>query len=222
MATYVPEKHRKQRACYDAGIALEERAGIGEEMRRIRDIQPSYLGIYDIEDPAENMAAFEAVNAATGSRKLRKLREVYFSVADLDLRKQLIANQREQHKLTLEFFREEVAEAHRKLAEAQRSGANWWIVASIPGLACIAAGYGLFGIPGALGGALVGLFAGRQTEHNAKRNRDEAVAAAEEILKDAERTVVEVSKQPATFSRSEERTGEADAPRPAEPPRSVA
>jgi hypothetical protein len=206
------QKIREQvQACHQTLVELEERAGIAKAAEEIRNELPWYFEIYDAEqysDKRRELAAFET--QMQQDRASRRLRKLYFEVHDIDLRKGLIAKEREEGDLALRFFEAEVDDASRRCRAAQSTGTNWWVWASVWGVVLIGIGFHLFGIIGALGGLLVGYFSGRSIEQSALQARQTAVAEAEREMQEAKQHWDKVRNEPQTFSRREAISGEPD------------
>ena len=143
-------------------------------------------------------------------RITRRIRELYFAVQNIELRKELIAKDREEGGLALSYCQQELTEAGARLATARSTQNHWWVWTSLVGIALLALGFYFFGLIGALGGALVGSLNGRRMEQEALRARDAAVASAEQELKEAEQFWNKARNEPQTFSRREANTGEPD------------
>jgi hypothetical protein len=87
------EIRQQMKARRQALVESEARAAIAEAAETLRKEPASYLGIYDAAEPfsdkqRELTDAVESWHAKSVTRRLRKL---YFSVQDTDLRQQLIA-----------------------------------------------------------------------------------------------------------------------------------
>ena len=197
---------------HKALIELEIRAGIAEAAENLRTEAPSYIGVYDAaelySDEQQELAIAE--EEFHRQRTTRRLRDLYFAVRDVDLRKELIAKDREEGSLALRYWQQEMSDAATKLETARSTHRYWWMWASIWGVVFIGLGFHFFGLIGALGGLLVGYLNGRRTEHEALRTRESAVADAEQELKEAKQTWNEVRNQPQTFSQREAKSGEPD------------
>jgi hypothetical protein len=138
----------------------------------------------------------------------RKLRKLYFGVADPTIRKELIRKQRELESTHLYSVGAEVAEARRNLKTAElQAGGSWWLSAPIVAVVFVSVGYSIFSIPGALAALLVSFFIGRSYEQSASRSREATVKQLQKELIDWEQTYEKVSTRPLTFSAIEERAG---------------
>jgi hypothetical protein len=176
---------QQAKACHQALVDLEARAGIAEAAEKARNEPPNYFSVYDAAEPHSDeqreLEAFE--EQAQQRRATRRLRTLYFAVPDGNLRKELIARHREEGDLPLRFWREEVSDAARRLTAAQSAGKHWWVAASVCGIGRLGLGFYLFGMVGALGGLIVGYFSGRSLEQSALRTRQTAVEEAERELR---------------------------------------
>jgi hypothetical protein len=204
---------RKQmEACHQALIELEASAGIAQAAEALRNEPPDYFWVIGAgerhSDEQREAVAFEEKWHA--DRTTRRIRELYFAVHDVALRKALIAKVREEENLNVRFWQEELSDAAARHRAAQATGTRWWIVASLCGVFAVVLGFSLFGIIGAMGGLLVGYFSGRSLEHSFRRARESAIAIAEEELKEAQDTWDKTRNEPLTFSRDEAWTGEPD------------
>jgi len=225
-AAKLREIRERAKACHRQLVELEGRAGIADVAEKIRDEPPYFLGIYDAAEPwSDKQRELETAEVTLHQQHLsRRLRDLYFSVQDAELCKELIAKARQEGDLTADYFHQERANAAARLQVArQRLDAakwgqtQWWSWASLWGVLLIGIGSYFFGPPGALGGLLVGYFNGRRLEHGAARARESAIAdadrdrdEAERGLKDAEEIWNRVRNEPQTFSRREVSTGQPD------------
>jgi hypothetical protein len=204
----------RAKACHRALIELETRAGIGEAAEKLRKEPPSYWAIYDAAEPYsdEQRELVTAEETFHQKRNDRRLRDLYFSVGDLELRKALIAKEREAGSLALSYWQQDLSDVARRREAARAAHGHWWVWASIWGIVFIGIGFNFFGLIGALAGLLVGFFNGRRMEQEALRARATEVADAESDLNEAEQTWNEVRNQQQMFSQQEAKTGEPDFP----------
>lgn len=86
-------------------IQLEASAGIAEVAKRLRAEPPHYEFIYDAAERLsdEQRALEEGEERSHQARITRRLRKLYFSVSDVELRKKLMAKTREMEGLDLRF-----------------------------------------------------------------------------------------------------------------------
>ena len=206
------EARERIKACHQELIDLETRAGIAETAEKLRDEPPNYLGVYDAAEPYsdEKRELEQAEEAFHQQRTTRRIRDLYFAVRDAELRKALVTKDREEGNLALRYWQQELSDTAARLDKARSTDRHWSVWAYVWGIALLAVGFYLVGLPGALGGLLVGYLNGRRMEHEAVRARESAVANTERELKEAEATWDEVRNQPQTFSQREAQTGEPD------------
>lgn len=206
------ENREQTKACRQELVELEIRAGIADAAERLRTAPPNYYLVYDSAEPYSDAQreAEQAEEAFHQQRTTRRIRDLYFAVQDIELRKELIVKDREEGTLALRYWQQELSDAAANLDTARSMRKDWWAWASVWGIALLALGYYFFGLIGALGGLLVGYLNGRRMEHEALRARDTAVVDAEQELNEAEETWNDVRNQPQTFSQQEARTGEPD------------
>lgn len=140
-----------------------------------------------------------------------KIRDAYFSVADLELRRRLISTERKLHEAWLRSCDDDIRKAERNVAKARAASDRppWEMAALIAGV-CVAVGYVGAGLPGTIGGAVVGFFLGQGTIANAKSKARQHLDSAEDLLKEAKADNEELAKRPEYFTVGEELTGERD------------
>jgi hypothetical protein len=125
-------------------IELEARAGIAEEAEKLRKA-PASLFPAALDKEMYSDAWHEAMKEEELTEKAhvrftdRRLRKLYFTVQDADLRKTLMAKQREIGGLNGHFWQEELADAARRPKAAQRAGRWWWALASFWGAGYVGA-----------------------------------------------------------------------------------
>lgn len=154
----------------------------------------------------DKIAAFVEYNGPSDFRR------VYFGVHDKSLRKALIAKFREQDEHGKNYLPSEIADAKEEIEAIRRGGAIFpWKIPSL--LACVAVwlGYSIWAMPGALAGAVVGLFLGQAEVSRHKYNYAETVRSAEQALSELEK---ELQRDRAwnseTFHATEEESGSED------------
>jgi hypothetical protein len=206
------EVRGQAKACHQELVELETRAGIADAAERLKTEPPHYHLVYDAAEPYSDAQreAEQAEEAFHQQRTTRRTRDLYFAVQDAELRKELIAKDREEGTLALCYWQLELSDAAARLETARSMHKHWWAWASTWGIGLLALGFHFFGLIGALGGLLVGYLNGRRMEHEALRARDTAVVDAQRELKEAEDTWNDVRNQPQTFSQREAKTGEPD------------
>lgn len=174
-------------------FALEERAGVSEQATKARD-----LAVHAMEWPDEEF--YDAKE-----RSLAALRQIYFTVPDMALRRELIHLRRESDR-AMRSASGAVADASKHLAALQRqANALPWVWAGLLAAAGVAFGALLFQLYGAIAGALLGFFVAQGLLARARAQRDEAVRAAQAALDREKRKTSEL------FSAAEEATGQPDA-----------
>jgi hypothetical protein len=91
------EIREQAKACHRTLIELETRAGIVEAAEKLRKDPPNYFAIYDAAEPHsdEQRELERALETSHQEGTDRRLRDLYFTVRDVKLRKELIAKERE-------------------------------------------------------------------------------------------------------------------------------
>ena len=192
---------------------LERQAGIGHAADKAREGPLFPRGAFsDAPFGSDEWQQIREEEDADNERYTRYgIRRAYFSVADIDQRKALIEGQREIHSAWQEMVREGVVEAEGKLTAAKnRGGASAHAWAAFSGAGYVVIGWAVFGLVGAIGGAVAAYFLGQQKIEEAGRRRQKAVAGAEAELKDANEGCKKVLNTAPIFTRSEARTGQAE------------
>jgi len=152
---------------------LEHRTGIYEEAERAREGRLF---------PDVNETPDEYFNEEYDYTR-RRTRKTYFSVADSDLRKQLISCERKIHAISLRRWDGDIQTAEREAHQAAVAlGRLPWGLAAVVGGGCVALGYYMAGLSGSIGGAVVGIFMGFGTIANTKSERQRTLSAAQESL----------------------------------------
>jgi hypothetical protein len=187
-------------------LELEREAGIVKAMDRAREGRFMPLGATGEDVSAEEYFADEHDHFRECAR------DAYFSVSELELRKRLIATQRDIEAQFRRSFEADVLEATKTLNAAKaRSGNEPWGLAAAIAAGMVALGYKFFGLPGAIGGAVAGFFVGQSTVAKAKREVTTEVSLAVESLELTQRSLAEQMLRPELFSVSEEVMGERQA-----------
>jgi hypothetical protein len=103
----------------------------------------SYLGVYDAAEPySDEQRELEAsVETFHQKRATRRLRDLYFKVRDLELRKELMSKDREEGSLSLRYYQRELSEAAGRLETARSMRRHWWVWASICGVLFLGLGF---------------------------------------------------------------------------------
>ena len=205
------EIEQKLRAFEREARELVQQAGIAEEAERAA--LPHSALHWDSDAPiGSEQERRETVEYWEDQRRTTAylLRKAFFSVSDVEMRKRLIAKQREIEDLRRDLFVQAAHDADTALEEARIPRPTWWIAAAIVGTTLVAAGYHFFGIPGTVAGAVTGYFIGRYLEEFAKADHDARMRRAENAQKEAKASKDEILNRPQIFSREEEKTGETD------------
>lgn len=198
MGTYSEEKAKRIGEELDA---LEQQAGIREKAERAREgrFMPDLNETPDQYFDAE----YDEVR--------RRTRRTYFDVADLDLRRNLIATERRLHEAWLRSWDEDIQKAEQEVraARAAVDRLPWGMAAGVGG-GCVALAYYFGGLSGAIGGAVVGLFMGGGTIANARADARRNLEAAQESLTLVKADKKTAQQRPEKFSVGEQISGERD------------
>jgi hypothetical protein len=105
-------------------VEMEQRAGIHEKAEALRNEPPDYFGfIAGLEwDSDERRRAETAAEEYHADRTVRKIRELYFSVADVELRKALIGKDREEEEAGRKYWEERLS---YEIRESARASPHW-------------------------------------------------------------------------------------------------
>jgi len=115
------EARERIKGCHQDLIDLETRAGIAEAAEKLRDEPPNYLGVYDAAEPYsdEKRELEQAEEAFHQQRTTRRIRDLYFAVRDAELRKALIAKDREEGNFALRYWQQELSDTAARLDKAR-------------------------------------------------------------------------------------------------------
>jgi hypothetical protein len=182
-------------------IALETRAGI------IEKVKDAELGPFLPNLDASHEEYFKEVEY----HARRKIRQLYFGLLDVAVRKELIAKRRQCDSVEAAYWQREVATARQNLEDKERRvhSLPWGWAGSLAVL-CVAIGAYFFQIYGAIGGALMGFFLAQGFLAQQRNTGAVSVRAAQEELDEALKTERENEATLAYFNAGEERTGEMD------------
>jgi hypothetical protein len=184
---------------------LEDQAGIRSKADRARE--GSFIPLGALGDPAtpDEYFADEYDHTRSG------IRRAYFSVSDVDLRKQLINTQRKLEKLGSDGQTRDVNKARHALEVSKQESAKqpWGTAAAIAGGA-VALGYYAFELVGALAGMVGGFFLGQGVIADARRRAADAITADQESLDAELETQSSNARKPSYFTYQEELSGEED------------
>jgi hypothetical protein len=214
-SVYAADKAQgRARDAFEALQALEKEAGIFEHAEKIRSELAHYEFVYDVGErwSDERNAAIGAEEENHRALTTYRLRKLYFAVENREMRKRLIAQEREVGDRSVDYWRAELDDAVDGCGRAAQERQFWWIGAGIWGVLCIGFGYAYFGMPGALGGLLIGYIVVRMRERDALRARDTAIKRAETARQGAEGWWHEARNEPHRFSKSEAASGDPGQP----------
>ena len=147
------EAMERVKACHQDLIDLETLAGIAEAAEKLRTKAPEYWRVYDAAEPYsdEQREIEEAEEKFHQERTTRRIRDLYFGVPDAELRKELLAKDREEGSLALRYFRQELSDAATKLDSARSTDRRRSVSASVWGIALLALGFPPLRANGCLG-----------------------------------------------------------------------
>src|SRR5438067_1557289 len=102
------EIRMRAQACHSEVQRLEFEAGINWKMDALRAEPPNFIFVYDVGErhSDEHRSAIDCERQSNADGFKRKLRDLYFSVADLELRKALMAKDRQEGEIALEFHQQ--------------------------------------------------------------------------------------------------------------------
>lgn len=145
------------------------------------------------------------------ARVRRKIRDLYFSVEDISLRRELIAThravERNARKASVEYaeaLKAEVVVSRRNIADPP------WAAAALLSAACFAAGAAFGGWEGTIGGAVGGAIVWQALISVGRRCAGAALAKVEALQREAAESDAQLAVWLNYFSRNEELTGERD------------
>lgn len=185
--------------------ALELQAEITKEMERAREGNFVPLGI-----DGENVSSDEFfADEHDGVR--RRVRSVYFGVADIELRKKLIKVGREISKTLEQHAEVDVREARSEVSKTKAATRQTsWGWPAVIAIVCVAIGYKAYDMVGAIAGAVGGFFLAQSTVKGKEREAAAALEQAQQELVDLRKSQYVISLYPEMFSLMEELTGEED------------
>jgi hypothetical protein len=151
----------------------------------------------------------EAAMSARTSGSPDKFRDVYYSVTDHELRKQLISTTGVLDQLYLQQCEFAVASATDELTKAtEKSKQQPWPLAIAAYVGPMVVGQWGFGFFGAVGGAVGGYFLGQWVISATRKEDAQAVAQAQKLLAAAQRRNEASKVEPYLFSAAEQAGGE--------------
>jgi hypothetical protein len=191
----------KIRKVADELVELETKAGI------IDKVKDAALGPMFPNLDASSEEYFKEVE----DHARRKVRKLYFSLDDVDVRKELIAKRRLFDSLCDADWQKDLATAQQNLTDKQRAAESLsWTRAGCIAVICVGAGSYFFKLYGAIGGGLMGFFLAQGTLASERNLKAAHVRTAQEELEEALKTERANQGTPDWFNYSEERTGERD------------
>lgn len=195
------ELERLRNACR----AIEEEAGLSKTMERAREGRFFPLGAFGEKTLSQEYFADEYDHLRG------KIRDAYFSVKDIELRKNLIAAQRIIESRLSQSLEAEFIAANREVSSATpKVQSQPWGQAALFGIGAVALGYWGYGIVGAIGGAIAGFFLGQGVIAEARNEATAKLAQASYQLEQRQKEKFEHSLMPEFFSHREEISGERD------------
>lgn len=185
--------------------ALEDEAGLTAIMERAREGRLFPLGAFGEKTTPQEYFADEH------DYLREKTRDAYFSVKNKEARKKLIAAQRKVEGRLRRSLEEDVIRANREVAlAAAKAQQQPWGKAALAGIGAVALGYLVFGIVGAIGGAVGGLFLGLGVVSHARNYANSLLAQATHEFEQAKKEKEENTLMPEFFSSREEMSGDRD------------
>jgi hypothetical protein len=168
------------------------------------------------ERPSDEDAGAEPDNVSYARRARRhrehlykhlraRIRDLYFSVSDSELRSKLITTQRQIELVELELADHEV-DRYRFLLdrEEKKLKKSPWLMSALFGMLFVAAGYSGFGVVGALCAAVFGIFHGEETIRRYTANARDEIASRRRTWKEEKLKADTVLKNLQCFQKEEE------------------
>ena len=143
------------------------------------------------------------------------MRDAYWSVADKELRGQIIDLNRESDEASLRYWRAVVADSEDSLLKMERNPPNWGIVALFSVIIFGWIGSHFAGPSGPAVGAVIGLIMGLPYRNTSRLNHSFAIRAAQELVADERKNLSEMEAEAPLFSTYEEVIHEQEPPPPA-------
>lgn len=200
------EQMNAMNSIYEACISLESEANISEAMKKARDGQFIPLGALGEKVSPDEYFADEYDHFRNS------VRDVYFSVQNLELRRKLIAEQRKIDNLILSSFDADVENAQqlRSVARIKIHNQPWLKKSAAIVFILISIGYFADDAQGAIIGFVIGIVLGQILIIDGKNEALSEVNSATQTLTTAQNERKQQSLFPECFSASEETTGERD------------
>ncbi len=157
----------------------------------------------------EQAGITEAVILARKMGAPDKLKDAYYSVTDVELRKKLISTTGKLDHLYLQKCDLDVSSAREEVSKAiDQSNKQPWLLAAATTITAVVIGQWIFGLVGAIGGTIGGYFLGIWIVSVTKRADSDAIDQANHLLLSAQRRNEESRIDPYLFSASELETCE--------------
>ena len=185
--------------------ALEDEGGLTAIMERAREGRFIPLGAFGEKTTPQEYFADEHDHLRD------KTRDAYFPVENIELRKKLIAAQREVESRLRRSLEEKIVRVNREIAVATAKAQQQpWAKAALVGVGAVALGYWVFGIAGAIAGAVGGFFLGQGVISQARNEANGLLAQASGDLEQAQKDKTENSQMTDFFSQAEAISGNRD------------
>ena len=157
----------------------------------------------------EKAGIMEAVRHARETGSPEELRDAYYSVPDIELRNQLISTTGKLDRLYLEKCEAEESSAKASVEKAiEKTQKHPWHLTVAASLGLVIIGNWLFGLFGAIAGALIGYYLGEWATSFVKKEDRESVEHAKHMLVSAQKRKEESKVDPFLFSESEQQGNE--------------
>jgi hypothetical protein len=158
---------------------------------------------------AEKAGITEAVKHARETGAPEKLRDAYYSVRDADLRKQLITITGKLDQLYLDKCDLDVSAARARVEKAiDKYKRHPWHLSVAASLGMVVIANWIFGLFGAIAGALIGYYLGEWAISVVKKENFQAIEREKHSLMAAQKRNEESKVDPYLFSASEQQGGE--------------
>jgi hypothetical protein len=157
----------------------------------------------------EKAGIVEAVKHARETGSPEKLRDAYYSVSDIELRNQLISTTAKLDRLYLEQCEAEESSAKAAVTRAiEKTKKHPWHLTVAASLGSVIIGNWLFGLFGAIAGALIGYYLGEWAIAHVKKEDRESVEHAKHRLVSAQKRNEASKVDPFLFSEAEQQGSE--------------
>ena len=193
-------------------LVLLEKAGITKEVEQLDNLlEPDYWRDRELAPfgTEERKRQREERDASDRLAYRYGLRDIYFCVPDEDIRRRLIATEREFHDLRLTSFVSDLNHARQRLHKIEAKPSSW-LSAAISGAVIVMIGDALGNLIGAIAAAVFSLIAGIYLFKEQQLRREREIVAAQADVQMCEESLRVEESRPEIFSyreqlRSEER-----------------